>query len=781
MRPMQVAGGLGVGSDPMARRVRSSALAGAGLAALAIALAPQAATAQWGPAHNLEPAPQFRTAPAAHGPNVLIILTDDLGYSDIGAFGSEIATPNLDRLASRGLVYNHFTSTGVCSPTRAALLTGRNHHSVGMGWLAGQDWGYPGYRGELARDAATLPEILKGQGYATMMVGKWHLAHNEDATPSGPFDEWPTGRGFERFWGFLGGETSQWFPDQLVSGTQVIPTPADGSFYLPDALTEHAIEMIRDLRQAQPDKPFFLYYATGAPHAPHHVKPQDRAKYAGRYDLGWDKIREERLARQEAKGLIPDGTKLGAYTEGSKPWAQLTADQKKMYARFQENYAGFIDNIDQNVGRLLDYLATTGELDNTIVIFTADNGASREVGPEGSTNVVADFYHNRKTTTADNLKSYDDVGTWRTHPHYPQGWMLASNTPFTYGKRSMYGGGINSPLIISWPKGIEARGVRKQFHHMDDLAPTLLEALKITPPTSVEGHAVKPMEGVSMAYSFAQPNAPTHKESQYYEVEGQRAFISGDWKIVTYRVDGVRYDAAPWRLYDLAKDPSERVDLAKVHPDIVARLAKGWDEAAARYDVLPVNDNPLLNRAPWVPPSPTARRTHFEFTRDQPTIERARQPALVGREYAISATISRERAQQQGVIVAAGDAYTGWTLFVKDNRLVYENSLPEFGGRLVSETPLPTGDVRIGYRFKPTAPGRVDGVGTLLVNGQPVGSKAFGKPPLMVWEGMDVGQDRLTPVSREYASPNAFDGGLGKVVFDLAPLRSATSGDDPRS
>lgn len=747
---------------------RSLATGGAGVVALAIALAPGPAQAQWGPARALSPPPQFQTAAAVRGPNVLIILVDDLGYSDIGAYGSEIATPNLDRLAARGLTYTRFTSTGICSPSRAALLTGRNHHSVGLGWLAGQDWGYPGYRGELARDAATLPEILKSRGYATMMVGKWHLSHNQDATPSGPFDQWPTGRGFERFFGFLGGEVSQWFPDQLVSGAEVIPTPADGSFYLPDVLTDRAIEMIHDLRQAQPQKPFFLYYATGAPHAPHHVKPQDRAKYAGRYDAGWDRIREERLARQKAKGLVPAGAPLGGYTEGSRPWSQLTPDQRRMYARFQENYAGFVDNIDQNVGRLFNYLADTGELANTIVIFTSDNGASREVGPEGSTNVVGEFYHGRIATTAENLKAYDDVGSWRTHPHYPQGWMLASNTPFTYGKRTMYGGGINAPLIISWPKGIEARGVRRQFHHINDLAPTLLELLHIAPPATVDGHAVKPMEGVSMAYSFSQPDAPTRKDGQYYEIEGQRAFIAGDWKIVNYRVDGVRYDAAPWRLYNLATDPSERQDLAKAHPDTVARLANEWDQAARRYNVLPVNDNPLLNRAPWVPPSETAKRSHFEFARSQPTIERARQPVLVGREYTISATISRATADQKGVIAAMGDAYSGWTLFVQDNRLVYENNLPEFGGRLVSAAPLPLGELRVGYRFKPTAPGRLDGVGTLLVNGQPVGSKSSGKPPLMVWEGLDIGQDRLTPVSKEYASPNTFEGRLDKVVFDIS-------------
>jgi arylsulfatase len=701
---------------------------------------------------------------------VVVVLADDMGYADLGAYGSEIRTPNLDRLAKRGLVYSRFTATGICSPSRAALLTGRNHHSVGMGWLAGQDWGFPGYRGEIDRDAATLPEILKSQGFATMMVGKWHLNHAEEGGAAGPFDEWPTGRGFERYWGFLGGETSQWFPDQLVSGNEVIPTPADGSFYLPDALTDHAIGMIRDLRVSQPQKPFFLYYAAGAVHAPHHVKAADRARYAGRYDVGWDKIREERLARQKAMGVSPAGADLGQVMDETKPWASLTPDQKKMYARFQENYAGFVDNLDQNVGRLLDYLQSIGELDNTIVVFTSDNGGSLEVGAEGSANVVGEFYVGRQDRTAENLKAYDKIGSPETHPHYPRGWMQASNTPYRYAKRFMYGGGINVPLIVSWPKGLKAPGVRRQFHHIDDLAPTLLEVLKVDPPAELNGRPTPPMEGVSMAYSFDRPAAPTRKQGQYYEVEGQRAYIKGDWKIVTVRPEGANYDQPAWRLYDIGNDPSETKDLVQAHPDIVAALAADWQAAAVKYDVLPVNDSTLLNRTPWIGPAEQARRTRFEFTPSDRTIGRADQPVLRGRAYRISAEVARSDVAQGGVLVAAGDSYAGWTLFVRDNRLVYENNIPEFGGRLVSDRPLPAGKVSLGFRFDPSSPGAASGVGTLLIDGAPAGSMTFRRPPNLIWEGMDVGRDTLTPVSREYGSPNPFTGTLSRVVFDLASL-----------
>ncbi|MCP4579861.1 MAG: arylsulfatase, partial [Deltaproteobacteria bacterium] len=423
----------------------------------------------------------------AGSPNIVIVLADDLGYADLGCYGSEIQTPHIDRLAEDGIRYSHFTVTAICSPTRAALLTGLNHHSAGTGWLAEWDSGFPGYRGEISNNAVTLPEVLKGYGYQTLMVGKWHLTNQNHRSRIGPFDSWPTQRGFDRYWGFLDGEASQWLPHALVRGNEIIQPPQDGSFYFPDAMTDNAIEMIRDLRAHDEEMPFFLYYAPGATHAPHHTKAADRAKYKGAYDKGWDLIRRQRLAKQKEMGLAPKSTQLSDYNPGVKPWAELSPDQQRMYARFQENYAAFVDNLDQNVGRLTAHLEEIGELSNTLFIFLSDNGGSREVGVEGSSNALK-FYHRRPATNAENLEDYDRVGEPGTHPHYPHGWMQASNTPFIHAKRTAYGGGVRVPLIVSWPEGMKAKnGVRTQFHHINDIMPTILDAIGVKPPTHYKG------------------------------------------------------------------------------------------------------------------------------------------------------------------------------------------------------------------------------------------------------------------------------------------------------
>src|SRR5690625_3134893 len=482
-------------------------------------------------------------------------------------------------------------------PTRAALLTGLNHHSAGVGWLSEWEMGFPGYRGELRPDVATLPEILREHGFATLMVGKWHLTLSEHRSQTGPFDSWPTHRGFDRYWGFLDGETSQWHPHMLVEGTAQFLPPEDEEFYLPDALTDQAIGMIRDLRSLDPDQPFFLYYATGAPHAPHHTRASDRARYQGHYNEGYDVIRERRLARQKQLGLLPEHTRLTERNPGIVPWEELSADQQRMYARLQENYAAFVDNMDQNIGRLRDYLARIGELDNTIFLFLSDNGASREVGIEGSANVLR-FFHHRPLATPQNPAYFDRIGEPETPPHYPQGWMQVSNTPFAHGKRTSWAGGVRVPFMLSWPAGLEtSQPLRHQFHHVNDVAPTLLELLDIAPPERVGGRRVRPMEGISMAYSLRDPELPSRKQGQYYEVEAQRAYIEGDWKIVSYREDDEPYDARPWMLFNLSDDPAETQDLAARYPDRVEALSKAWWAAARRYDVLPLADVPLLERA----------------------------------------------------------------------------------------------------------------------------------------------------------------------------------------
>jgi arylsulfatase len=714
------------------------------------------------------------TRPAKRSPNVLLILTDDMGYADIGAYGSEIETPTLDRLANEGLRYRHFTVTSICSPTRAALLTGLNHHSVGTGWLAEGDMGYPGYRGEPARNALFLGEILGAEGYATMMVGKWHLTNGEHRGRFGPHDSWPTGRGFDRYWGFLDGETGQFFPNVLHRGTEPVEYPKDGSFYFPDAMADEAVGMLRDLRAEHPDRPFFLYFATGAPHAPHHTKPEDRAKYAGRYDVGWDAIREQRLARQIEMGLVPAGTKLAGYSPDVRPWEELSDDQQRMYARFQENYAAFVDNIDQNVAKVLAHLEAIGELDDTLVIFLSDNGGSREVGPEGSWNTGGHFYHGQPATTAENLAHYDEIGDVTTHPHYPRGWMQASNTPFIHGKRAVYAGGARVPMIVSWPNGLAARGeIRDQFHHVTDVVPTVLELLGLAHPEQLEGREAMPLEGVSMAYSFDNADSPSRHTEQYYEIEAQRAYYADGFKLVAWRPQDKRYDEVGWQLFDLRNDFSESTDIATAHPEKVADLERRWWQAARRYSVLPIDDRPLLAKAGGAPRRGIAARSHLAYPPGTPTLERSFQPALAGREYEIRVHIQRPTGREQGVLVALGSVETGWTLFIDGNRLVYESNLPRVGGVMLSSRAVPRGDSSVGFRFQlREGAGPMSGIGSLLIDGQVVGELQLPVPVFFTNEGLDIGRDTLTAVSSRYQAPNAFTGSFDEVVFELAPPRS---------
>ncbi len=704
-------------------------------------------------------------------PNVLVILLDDVGFADLGAFGAEIETPNIDALANGGLRYNNFTTTAVCSPSRAALLTGLNHHSAGVGWLADMDSGYPGYRGEIHSNVMTMPEVLRGHGYSTFMVGKWHLTNQTHRSVAGPYDSWPTQRGFDRFWG-THSNSSQWMPDALYRGNEAIEVAADDDFYFPDAMTDTAIQMLKDLRAVARNKPFFLYYATGAAHAPHHTRAEDRAKYRGRYDAGYDRIRNERLARQKALGIVPPDTHLAPRLPGVEPWEDFTADEKKMYARLQENYAAFVDNIDQQVGRLIGYLRDSGQLDDTLIILTSDNGASKEAGIPGTT-MRTRYLNGIADTTEKNLEDYDAVGSSATAPNYPIGWMQASNAPFPYAKGTTHGGGVRDPLIIHWPGGIADGGaVRPQFHHIHDLMPTVLEVAGAKVPSRVRGLEVKPIEGISMAYSFARG-----------KIEGRRR------KIVTYVRPQQHYDAVPWELYDLRSDFSETNDLAAEHPGKVRELEAKWWAAARRYDVLPLHDEPTMQRGRAA--MSQLENLRFEQFRYEPglsTIQNVQAPLLNGRSFSITATVDRDDTAQQGVLVALGGLEQGYSWYVRDNRLVYEVNVGGYRTVLESHTELPVGRITLAAHFELDEDAREadqqtqpnddfsagdfsahhipQGILTLYLDGQPVGSRRFAPVvPFSSWEGLDVGRDLRTPVSNSYAAPFAFSGELHEVVY----------------
>lgn len=731
--------------------------------------------------------PSFRqpNAPPADAPNVVVVLVDDMGFGDLGAYGSEIPTPNIDALAANGLRYTNFTVTALCSPTRAALLTGLNHHRAGVGFLSNFDLGYPGYRGEIASEVMTLAEILREAGYSTLMTGKWHLVNMAHETQVGPFDNWPTGRGFDRFWGFLDGEVNQFYPNFLVTGNEFVESvPED--FYFPDAMTDRAIAMLNTQHTIAPEKPFFLYYATGAMHAPHQAKPEDIDRYEGKYDVGWDETRAGRLARQKELGIVPEDTQLSGYDKQIEPWSDLGLEHRRMAARFQEIYAAFLDNLDQNIGRLVAHLEDTGQLENTLFLLLADNGGSRGGGFEGRANTVR-----RHSAVGDNFafnqSVFDELGSVSTRPNYPMGWMQVSNTPLARGKATQHGGGNRSPLIVHWPRGFEARGeLRRQFHHVTDLAPTILDAVGVEPHSRWRGRPVPEMDGASMQYSFDDGDAPGQRQEQYYEVSGHRAFVTADgWKIVAYADNKDSYTTSwedvPWQLYRIDRDVSETRDLAADHPEKVAELEARWWQAAEANLVLPVDDRVYRNRVD--------RRTMMEEKRvvlrsGTETLPMYGAPMTLGRDFSIVASIDRETSDQSGVIVAHGDLASGYTLYVADNQLHYE--LNRAGDRFHLRSPeLPVGRVEVAFVFDQASPlwsiaktavrtGRIDvtaalaGTGSLEVDGERVASAPLpAGGALPTWEGLDVGRDLRLPVTPSYAAPFAFEGELEQVVFDL--------------
>jgi len=545
-------------------------------------------------------------------PNILMIVLDDTGFAQVGCFGGlggRIETPNIDRLAAGGLRYNNFHTTALCSPTRACLLTGRNHHSVGAAVVMEFPNGYPGYNGHIPKEAAMLPAVLVEGGYNTMCLGKWHLAPTEHITASGPYDRWPLGQGFERYYGFLMGETNQWEPELCYDNHRVDPprSPEEG-YHLTEDLADRAIEWIGEQQAVTPSKPFFMLFAPGATHSPHHAPKEWIEKYRGRFDDGWDVVRAETLRMQKEMGIVPDNTDLPPLNPGIRPWDELSEDERRLFARQMEVYAAFLDHTDHHIGRLIDFLEHAGLLDNTLLIFLSDNGASGEGGAEGLASEMS-FFNLTPEPLEEKLGKIDEWGSPSTHPHYATGWACAGNTPNRWYKQMVHEGGTRDPLIIHWPARVGDRGaIRSQFHHVVDIVPTVLEAIGMEMPNQVRGRTQMPLEGESMAYSLADAGAPTPKKVQYFEMLGHRALWAGGWKLVTFHVspafrwsfslmdheahDGY-FDADEWELYHIDEDFSEMRDLAAAHPDRVKALLALWDEYVAANNVI------LPSRSPF--------------------------------------------------------------------------------------------------------------------------------------------------------------------------------------
>jgi arylsulfatase len=710
--------------------------------------------------------------PGEDAPNVVLVLLDDTGFSHFGCYGSDLATPNIDRLASGGLRYSNFHVTPLCSPTRASLLTGRNHHTVGMRSLSNFDSGYPHMRGHISNHAATVAEVLRDEGYATFALGKWHLCAMENASAAGPYDQWPCQRGFDRYYGFLEGETDQFHPE-LVYDNHAVEPPAtpDQGYHLSEDLVDHAIGFIHDSVSIRPDRPFFTYLAFGAMHAPHQAPAPYLEKYRGRFDDGWDVAREKWFARQLGMGLLPADTELAPRNPGVEPWDSLPTNQKLLAARLQEAFAAFLEHTDAQIGRLVDALEELGRLDNTLFILLSDNGASQEGGPFGVMHEMK--YFNFLVETPDEaVERIDDIGGPHSHANYPWGWAQAGNTPFKWYKQNTHEGGVHVPLIVHWPDRITDRGgLRDQFHHVSDVVPTIYQILGIEPPDTYRGLEQIPIAGESLAYTFDAPDAPDAKQVQYFEMMGHRAIYSNGWKAVTRHPPGVPFDDDIWELYHLAEDRSECTDLAATMPEKVVELVGLWWSEAEEYGVLPLDDRTIeLFFTRYRDRSPHPLDRHYSYFPPMSPLPGQVAPALGGRGWDMAATVERPTGAG-GVLYATGTENSGVSLFVQDDRLVLDYNC--FGDHHVvdSAVPVPVGHSVVGVRFRRSGK---SGTATLVIDGADCGELEVPFVMTMISSvGPSIGYDHGSPVSERYVGQYPFVGTLTRLDVTLFHQASA--------
>ena len=665
-------------------------------------------------------------APPEGAPNVVMVVLDDVGYAQLGCYGSDIATPTFDRLATHGRRYANFHTTALCSPTRACLLTGRNHHSNGMARVVELASGFPGYNATIPKENGFLSEILRDEGYATFAVGKWHLSPATEMAAGSPRTRWPLGRGFDRYYGFLGGETDQYHPELWSDGTPVEPprTPEDG-YHLTEDLVDHAIRFVADLRGASPATPYFLWFAPGACHAPHQAPDACIDPYRGRFDHGWERWREEVFGRQLASGLVPPGTELSERPSWVPPWDSLTDDEQRVAARLMEVFAGFLTHTDAEVGRLLDFIDQLGETGNTLVVVVSDNGASAEGGPTGSFNEQC-FFNFVPEQPGETLARLDDLGTPRANNHYPWGWAWAGNTPLKRFKRDTHEGGIADPLLVHWPRRLGTEGgTRHQYTHAIDLFPTLLELIGVEAPDTIAGVDQTPIEGVSFAATLDDADAPSAHVTQYYEMLGSRGIYHDGWKAVTFHTPVfIDYEGAPrpesfdadrWELYHVAEDFSEVHDVAAVHPDRLEELVALWWREAERFGVLPLNDEPGMYG------DPRHRRDRAVFHGHVGPLAEASAPNLKNREFALAADlVPPPGGVPDGVIVAHGGHAGGYAMFVRDGHLHFTYNFVALEVTTIrAEVALPREPVTVRAVFTRTGGG---GDLVLLHGHDPVGS-----------------------------------------------------------
>jgi arylsulfatase A-like enzyme len=738
---------------------------------------------------NATPPPRFEVKAPAGAPNVLIILIDDMGFGQSSAFGGPINMPTAERLARSGLKYNEFHTTALSSPTRAALLTGRNHHMCNTGSIMETATSFPGNTGQRPDSVAPLAMMLRYNGYTTAAFGKSHETAAWEVSPSGPTDRWPTRSGFDKFYGFMGGETNQWAPT-IYDGMTRIEVPKDPSYHFTTDMTNQAIKWMQSVKSLTPDKPFFIYFAPGATHAPHQVSKEWIAKFRGKFDQGWDKLREETLARQIKLGVVPAGTKLAPKPAAIKDWDKLSADEKKLFTREMEVFAGFAAQTDYEVGRLIDAISEMGQLDNTLVFYIlGDNGASAEGGMNGLFNEMT-YFNGVQETVQDVLKHYNDLGGPHSYGHYAAGWAVAGDTPFTWTKQvaSNYGGTRNG-MVVHWPKGVKAQGeVRSQWHHVIDIAPTILEAAGLPEPEVVNGVPQTPIEGVSMLYSFNDPQAKDRHLTQYFEMFGNRAIYNDGWFAGT--IHRAAWETKPraalendvWELYDTRTDFSLANDLAKKNPEKLKEMQGLFLEEAVKYSVLPIDDRTLerLNAALVDRPDLMAGRTTLTVYEGMTGMSENVFINTKNRSYTITAEVIIPKGGAKGVILAQAGRFGGWSLYLKNGKPTYTyNFLGLKRFNIAARNPLPAGKATIRFEFAYDGGGLAKGgVGRIFVNDKKVAEGRIEQTQPMAFsadEGADVGEDGETPVIENYGipAPYKFTGKIGKVTIDVRDIGKA--------
>ncbi|MCF7674969.1 MAG: arylsulfatase [Akkermansiaceae bacterium] len=742
------------------------------------------------------PPPRFSLKAPAGAPNVLIVLIDDMGFGQSSAFGGPIHMPTVDRLGDAGLRFNQFHTTALCSPTRAALLTGRNHHMNNFGSIAETGTAYPGNTGQRPGSIAPLAATLRYNGYATAAFGKSHETAAWEVSPSGPTDRWPTRSGFDKFYGFMGGEANQWAP-AIYDGMTRVELPAAPDYHLMTDMTNQAVRWVRWVKSLTPDKPFFVYFAPGATHAPHHVPKEWIAKYRGKFDQGWDKLREETLARQISLGVVPPGTKLAPKPEAIKDWDKLTADEKRLFARQMEVLAGYGEYADTEIGRLVDAIADLGQLDNTLVFYiVGDNGASAEGGMSGVFNENS-YFNGVSESLADVMKHYDELGGPNTYSHCAAGWAVAGDTPFAWTKQvcSSYGGTRNG-MVVHWPKGVKGRGeIRSQWHHVIDIAPTILEAAGLPEPKLVDGVPQTPIEGVSMLYSFNDAKAKDQHLTQYFEIFGNRAIYNDGWLAGT--VHRAPWDLKPrttleadvWELYDTRADFSLARDLAKQRPEKLKEMQGLFLKEAEKYNVLPIDDRTLerFNAALVGRPDLMAGRTSLTVYEGMRGMSENVFINIKNRSHTVTAEVGIPKDGANGVILAQAGRFGGWSLYFKDGKPAYTyNFLGMQRFTIASQTPVPAGKATIRYEFAYDGGGLAKGgLGRIFVNGSKVAEGRIERTQPMAFsgdEGADVGEDGETPVTEDYGipAPHKFTGEIRKVTIDLKEMKAADKAEEDK-